>query len=145
MCAPGVHSACMQCRGEHYQHHTTHPSVILLLVLPVPQGAVPGDKHQVPGPQSASNGSCSIINVARAIKYSETQSETTVDEIKFNKFVPASVQVLSWPSSLVDTPQSLLSELETPNIQHKTLTLYSTVALNKQHNPMRTLTCKVRA
>jgi len=33
----------------------------------------------------------------------------------------------------------------TPNIQHKTLTLYSTVALNKQHNPMRTLTCKVRA
>ena len=115
MCAPGVHSACMQCRGEHYQHHTTHPSVILLLVLPVPQGAVPGDKHQVPGPQSASNGSCSIINVARANKYSETQSETAVDEIKtkkFSKFVPSSVQVLSWPSSLVDTPQSLLSELE---------------------------------
>ena len=85
----------MQCRGEHYQHHATHPSVILLLVLPVPQGAVPDDKHQVPGPQSASNESCSIINVARAIKYSETQSETTVDEIKFNKFVPVSVQVLS--------------------------------------------------
>ena len=121
MCAPGVHSACMQCRGEHYQHHATHPSVILLLVLPVPQGAVPGDKHQVPGPQSASNGSCSIINVARAIKYSETQSETTVDEIKFNKFVPASVQVLSWPSSLVDTPQSLLSELEPQTYNTKPL------------------------
>ena len=115
----------MQC--EHYQHHTTHPSVILLLVLPVPQGAVPDDKHQVPGPQSASNGSCSIINVARAIKYNETQSETTVDKIKFNKFVPASVQVLSWPSSLVDTPQSLLSELEPQT--YNTKPLPSTVLL----------------
>ena len=67
---------------------------MLLFVLAVPQGEVTDDKHQVPGPQSASNESCSIINVARAIKYSETQSETTVDEIKFNKFVPSSVRAV---------------------------------------------------
>ena len=143
MRAPGVPSAWMQC--EHCHHHATHPSEILLLFRSVFQGAVPGDKHQLPGPQSASNGRCSIVNVARAIKDNETQSETAVDDHKVNKFAPASLQVLSWPSGLTDIPQSLLSELEPlRSMQHKTLTLYRTVALNKQHNPTRALTCKVR-
>ena len=107
-CAFGMHAVPRRALSAPYNTPLSNPAPR----PSCPSGGVPGDKHQVPGPQSASNGSCSIINVARAIKYSETQSETTVDEIKFNKFVPASVQVLSWPSSLVDTPQSLLSELE---------------------------------
>jgi len=83
---------------------------MLLLVLPRSfQVAVPSDKDQLPGPQSASNGGCPLTNISRALKYNEAQSETTTDDNKFNIFASASLQVLSLPSSLADKPQSLPS------------------------------------
>ena len=80
----------MQC--EQCEHHSTRP-FILLLFLPVPQGAVPSDKHELPGPQSALKGT--ITNISRALKYNEAQSETTTADNKFNK---TWLQVLFWPS-----------------------------------------------
>ena len=53
-------------------------------------------------------GSATSARALAPLKYNETQSETTtVDD---NKFAPASLQVLSRPSSLADAPHPLLSD-----------------------------------
>ena len=94
----GVPSACMQ--HEQCEHHSTHPP-ILLPFLPVPQGAVPADKHELPGPQSASKGSSTITD---GIPVHEATSVN-----KFNNIAPGSLQVLFWPSHVscfADTPHS---------------------------------------
>ena len=46
------------------------------------------------------------MKIARVLKYNEAQSETTTVDINDNKIAPASLQVLSWPSCLTDTPNS---------------------------------------
>ena len=43
------------------------------------------------------------MKIARVLKYNEAQSETTTVDINDNKFAPASLQVLSWPSCLANT------------------------------------------
>ena len=47
------------------------------------------------------------MKIARVLKYNEAQSETTTVDINDNKIAPVSLQVLSWPSCLTDTPNSL--------------------------------------
>ena len=51
------------------------------------------------------------MKIARVLKYNEAQSETTTVDINDNKIAAVSLQVLSWPSCLTDTPNSLLSDL----------------------------------
>ena len=53
------------------------------------------------------------MKIARVLKYNEAQSETTTVDINDNKIAPASLQVLSWPSCLTDTPNSLTPYCQT--------------------------------
>ena len=143
MCAPGVHSACTQCRGENYQHHTTHPSVILRPSCP--SGG--GSRRQTSSPRAPECLKRKLLHHQRR-PCDQVQRDTVRDHRRQNQVqqVCASLgagAVLALESRR-HTPISTV-RARNPNIQHKTLTLYSTVALNKQHNPMRALICKVRA
>ena len=62
--------------------------------------------RQQPGPETASNASCPITNIAPALKYKQMQSETAPVGIADSKSPPASLQVIADVPTLAYAPRT---------------------------------------
>ena len=66
--------------------------------------AMPSGMRQQPGPETASNASCHITNIAPALKYEQLQSETGPVEMADSKPSPACPQVNADVPTLAYSP-----------------------------------------